>query len=146
MRAALDTNILVYAEGVNGLIRQQTAAAVLNRLLAADLVIPVQVPGELLHVLARKAGRSRAAIRLVWLDGYETAPTTIESFVSANNLVADHQLAPWEPVIVAAAAQAGCSLLLSEDLQDGFAWGGLVVANPFADPVHPALARLYADK
>ena len=145
MRVALDTNILVYAEGLNGPDRQQEATALLDSLLRADLVIPVQVLGELLHVLARKTRRSRAAVRdamLVWRDGYEIAPTTIESFVSASNLVADRQLATWDAIIVAVAVDAGCSLLLSEDMQDGFTWGGLVVANPFADRVHPMLARL----
>ena len=33
---------------------------------------------------------------------------------------------------VAAAAQEGCSLLLTEDLQDGFTWRGVTLRNPFA--------------
>lgn len=145
MRAALDTNILVYAEGVNGPVRQRSAAALLDRLLTADLVIPVQVLGELLHVLRRKAGIPRAEAQnavLVWLDGYEITPTTLEGFVRANDLVANHQISIWDAVILAAAAEAQCDLLLSEDMQDGFAWGGVVVANPFADRPHPLLRRL----
>jgi predicted nucleic acid-binding protein len=35
-------------------------------------------------------------------------------------------------VIFAAAAASGCRLLLSEDMQDGFTWRGVTVANPFA--------------
>ncbi len=27
-------------------------------------------------------------------------------------------------------------------MQDGFTWDGLVIANPFTDPMHPVLARL----
>lgn len=42
-------------------------------------------------------------------------------------------------VIVAVAAEAGCRLLISEDLQDGFTWAGLTIVNPFAQPVHPLL-------
>ena len=105
----------------------------------------MRVPTATYISLARKARRSRATVRdalLVWRDGYEIAPTTIESFISANNLVADHQLATWDAIIVAVAIEAGCSLLLSEDMQYGFTWGGLLVANPFADPVHPMLASL----
>lgn len=145
MRVALDTNILVYAEGVNGPVHQQAATALLDSLLTTELVIPVQALGELVHVLARKTRRSRAAIGdavLIWRDGYEIAPTTIESLVSANDLIADHQLATWDAIIVAGAVEARCTLLLSEDMQDGFTWRGLVIANPFADPLHPVLARL----
>ncbi len=53
MRVALDTNILVYAEGVNGPVRQRAATALLDSLLGANVVIPVQVLGELLHVLTQ---------------------------------------------------------------------------------------------
>lgn len=42
-------------------------------------------------------------------------------------------------MIVAVAAEAGCRLLISEDLQDGFTWAGLTIVNPFAQPVHPLL-------
>jgi predicted nucleic acid-binding protein len=34
--------------------------------------------------------------------------------------------------MLAAAAQAGCRLLLSEDMQDGFTWRGVTIRNPFA--------------
>jgi predicted nucleic acid-binding protein len=36
-----------------------------------------------------------------------------------------------DAIILAAAVEARCDLLLSEDLQDGFAWRGVVVTNPF---------------
>ncbi|TIP50920.1 MAG: PIN domain-containing protein, partial [Mesorhizobium sp.] len=35
-----------------------------------------------------------------------------------------------------------CRLLLSEDLQDGFTWGGVTVVNPFASPRHALLDAL----
>jgi hypothetical protein len=31
---------------------------------------------------------------------------------------------------------------LSEDLQEGFTWGGVTVINPFASPQHPLLQAL----
>jgi len=43
--------------------------------------------------------------------------------------------------MLAAAAEAGCRLLLSEDLQEGFTWGGVRVVNPFAAAVHPLLVK-----
>ena len=43
---------------------------------------------------------------------------------------------------MAAAGEAGCRLLLSEDLQDGFTWSGVTVVNPFAKNRHPILTAL----
>ena len=40
MRTAIDTNILVYAEGVNGLDRRQAALNLLRRLPAAAALLP----------------------------------------------------------------------------------------------------------
>jgi predicted nucleic acid-binding protein len=45
----------------------------------------------------------------------------------------------WDAVILAASAAAGCRLLLSEDLQDGFTWGSVSVTNPMATTLHPLL-------
>jgi predicted nucleic acid-binding protein len=69
-------------------------------------------------------------------------PTTAETIVMAADLATHHQLGTWDSVILAAAAQAGCRLLLSEDLQPGFSWGGVTVVDPFASPSSPALAAL----
>lgn len=40
------------------------------------------------------------------------------------------------------AAEAGSGLPLSEDMQDGFGYRGITVANPFAETLHPLLASL----
>ena len=37
----------------------------------------------------------------------------------------------WDSLIVEAALQSGCSLLLSEDMQDGRVIGSLTIQNPF---------------
>ena len=79
MRTAIDTNILVYAEGVNGLDRPQAALNVLRRLPIAAALLPIQALGELYNVLIRKAGYATAdaRARLVgWSMSYPTADTT----------------------------------------------------------------------
>jgi predicted nucleic acid-binding protein len=62
--------------------------------------------------------------------------------MKASDLVADHQFAIWDAVILASASEAGCRLLLSEDMQDGFTWGGVTIANPFAPEPHKLLRGL----
>jgi predicted nucleic acid-binding protein len=142
---ALDTNILVYAEGLNGRAMKAAAMDLLERLPEEATLLPVQALAELLHVLVRKAGRSRASARqavLSWGDAYPLIETSPSVLVSAMDLSVDHKLGTWDAVILSAAADARCRLLLSEDLQDGFTWGGVTVTNPFKTPRHPILERL----
>ena len=145
MKVALDTNLLVYAEGINGADKRAVVLDVLRRLPTDTAVIPVQVLGELFHVLVRKAGWSQARARstlLSWRDAFAITDTTAEVMQAAVDLASDHHLAIWDAVILSAASQAGCRLLLSEDLQDGFTWGGVTVVNPFAASRHALLDAL----
>lgn len=145
MRIALDTNLLAYAEGVNGPQRRQIAVGVVQKLSAEEIVLPVQALGELFHVLVRKAGRTPARARsavLSWYDTYAVAETSVSVMLGATDLATAHRLSIWDSIIVSAAAEAGCRLLISEDLQDGFTWQGVTVANPFASPLHPLLDSL----
>jgi predicted nucleic acid-binding protein len=142
---ALDTNILAYAEGVNGPAKQQSALDLVERLPPGAAVLPVQTLGELFNVLVRKARRrpadARAAI-VGWRDAFSLAETSPAVMLSAVDLAANHQFSIWDAVILCAAAAADCRLLLSEDLQDGFTWRGITVANPFASSRHPLLHAL----
>jgi predicted nucleic acid-binding protein len=103
------------------------------------------VLGELFNVLVREAGKPRAEARdalLAWRDTFPTVETTPEVMLAAVDLATHHHFSMWDAVILAAASQAGCRLLLSEDLQDGFTWGGVTVVNPFAAPRHLLLSSL----
>ena len=60
MRVALDTNILAYAEGVNGAAMKKTALDLVEKLPEGTALLPVQTLGELFNLLVRKAGRDPA--------------------------------------------------------------------------------------
>ena len=140
---ALDTNVLVYAEGVNGIERRTAALALLAQLPEAGVFLPVQVLGELFNVLVRKDRRSgsnaRSAI-LAWRDVYPLIPTSPTTMIAALDLAANHNFSIWDAAILAAAADAGCRLLLSEDMRDGFIWRGVTITNPFRENRAPLLA------
>jgi predicted nucleic acid-binding protein len=145
MKVALDTNVLAYAEGVNGVAMRDAALSLLERLPDDGAVVPVQVLCELFNVLVRKAGRAPLGAReaiLGWHDAYTTVETSVPVMLSAADLATDHRLGIWDSIILSAAAAAECRLLLSEDLQDGFVWRGVTVANPFAARLNPLLATL----
>ena len=145
MRLALDTNVLAYAEGVNGSERRLLVMELLSRIEPEFVVLPVQVLGELFNVLVRKAGRSRADARsaiMSWRDAFAVADTTPEVLSAASDLATAHGLGIWDAVIVAVASRAGCRLLLTEDLHAGFVWGGVEIVDPFSEKPHPSLEPL----
>ena len=145
MKLALDTNVLAYAEGVNSAEKRAVVLELLRNIPQETAVVPVQVLGELFNVLVRRAARSPQEARdalLSWRDAFPVAGTTPEMMMMAVDLAADHRFGIWDAVNLSAASQTGCRLLLSEDLQDGFTWGGLTVVNPFASPRHPLLNAL----
>ncbi|MFZ0735102.1 MAG: PIN domain-containing protein [Candidatus Sulfotelmatobacter sp.] len=145
MRIALDTNVLAYVEGINGASRKKAALAIIEKLPVSSVLIPVQALGELFHVLTRKAAFSpkRAqAVILSWEDAYSLVETSTSVLLAATDLAADHNLTIWDSIMLSTAAAAGCRLLLSEDLQEGFTWHGVTVTNPFAAKKHELLAGL----
>jgi predicted nucleic acid-binding protein len=142
---AIDTNVLAYAEGTNGAAKQRAAIDLLQTLPPEYTLLPAQALGELFNVLVKKARRSRGEAEravLGWGDAFAFIDTSPEVVLSAMNLANEHQLGIWDSIIVAAASDAGCRLLVSEDLQEGFSWGGVTVVNPFARSLHPLLAAL----
>jgi predicted nucleic acid-binding protein len=142
---ALDTNVLAYAEHTNGEEKQRLALTVLGSLDPESTLIPAQVLSELFNVLVKKAHRSRPDAEravLSWGDAFPIIDTSASIVLNAMTLAKDHQLGFWDALIMAAASDARCRLLLSEDLQDGFSWGGVTVANPFAPERHPLLEAL----
>ena len=145
MRVALDTNILAYAEGVNGAPKRKAALELVQRLPEGTTLLPVQTFGELFNLLVRKARRppikARKAI-LSWRDAFPLIETSAQVMLAAADLATDHQLTIWDSVILSAAAESGCRLLLSEDLQEGFTWRGVTVTNPFEPSKHELLTAL----
>jgi predicted nucleic acid-binding protein len=145
VKIALDTNILVYAEGVDDLERRDAALDLIRRLSGSSVVVPVQVLGELFAVLVRKARWPREDARaalIAWHDAFPVVETSGDIVLDAADAATAHRLSLWDALILVAAGRGGCRLLLSEDLQDGFTWGGVTVANPFAPAPHPLLSAV----
>jgi predicted nucleic acid-binding protein len=147
MRVALDTNILAYAEGLGDERRVSQTRQLLTQISPERVVLPAQTLGELYRVLTGKANHEPAAARdavLEWRDAFEVADSTTVCFLSALDLAVDHQLQFWDSLILAIAAQARCRVLLSEDKQQGFTWGGVTVVNPYSTDSHALLEQLLA--
>jgi predicted nucleic acid-binding protein len=152
-RIALDSNILVYLAGIARAPDDAAKIGKIGPLVArlsdgSSLLVPVQALGELFVVL-RRSGVAADEAREIMLDFADTfgAPASeARTAKAAADLVVDHKLQFWDALIVTAAADAGCTLLLSEDMQHGFVTRGLTVVNPFAEAPHPKLAVLLTNE
>ncbi|MET4188512.1 MULTISPECIES: AbrB/MazE/SpoVT family DNA-binding domain-containing protein [unclassified Bradyrhizobium] len=63
---------------------------------------------------------------------------TADTHATALALARDHTLAFYDALIVAAAIEAGCETLYSEDMQHGRSIGGLSIVNPFFGSTSPS--------
>lgn len=145
MRAALDTNVIVYAEIEPDSDKGHFGRQLVNACIHHDGIIAAQVLGELLAVVRRKKPELLPHARGVVKDlaeALETSPTTREVMCAAATLSSEHGLQIWDAVICVASADAGGTHLLSEDLQDGSSVAGLTIVNPFADANRHVLDRL----
>ena len=131
-KAFLDTNILVYVVGQKD---ERTSKA--EALVANGGVISVQVLNELASVSRRKLGLSwedvgdaLAALRVLCPS---PTPLTTDTHDAGLRLAAKYGFPFYDALIAAAALEAECITLYSEDFQDGQAIEGrLTVRNPFA--------------
>lgn len=148
-RVALDTNILAYLAGVSRDACDDAKIEQVRNLIGrlsdeVSLVAPTQTLGELFVVLRRggASAQDARAILLEFAQAFGSSASETRTALAAADLVVDHKLQFWDALIVTAAAEAGCAVLLSEDMQDGFLTRGLTVINPLRDILHPKLAVL----
>jgi predicted nucleic acid-binding protein len=144
VRIAVDTNVLVYAEGMGDAAKHGISATALRRLRDDETLIPVQVLGELFNVLVKRGYTRTQAGKVIegWRRICPTIETSVELLGRAAELAIRHRLQIWDAIVLDAAAEGHCAVLLSEDFQNGFVWRGLTVCNPFLAKPHPLIADL----
>lgn len=126
-----DTNILLY------LLSEDAAKADRSEDLLADGgVISAQVLNEFAAVASRKLGLAWPEIRELLGTAQSLCrvePLTIATHERGLALAERYGFAVYDSLIVSAALLAGCSVLWTEDLQDGQQVDDqLTVKNPFA--------------
>lgn len=133
----VDTNILIYSLDLEPAQPGKTAIAQ-QILKESDIVLSVQVLQEF-YVQSTHPRRPDAlphdlAERLIqkWLR-FHIQDNTVAVLESALNLKQRFRTSYWDAAILAAAKAAGCRHLLTEDLNHGQNYDGVVVVNPFRD-------------
>lgn len=130
--AFFDTNVLIYA-----LARDDPRSARAEELLASGGRISVQILNEFVSVARRK-------MQMPWPDVKEAlgafldlcpspVAVSMKTHEAAVRIAEGRGFKIYDALVVAAALEAGCSILYSEDFQDGQRIEGkLTIRNPFA--------------
>ncbi len=132
-RSFFDTNVLVYADDKAAPAKQRRSIElVAEHRRSRTGVVSLQVLQEYFVTVTRKlqvdARVARRKIEL--LAEFDVAAPEVSDILAAIDLHRLHGFSFWDALIVRAAKQAGCSVLLSEDMQER-AIDGLQVVNPF---------------
>ena len=134
MRSLLDTNILVYADAADDPAKQRRAVDLITGLRATgSAVLSTQVLQEYVNVALRKLRLPQALIRerLNFYRRFDVVPASAELIAGALDLHVLHNLSFYDALVVQAAAASGCQRLLSEDMQHGATFRGVLIENPF---------------
>jgi predicted nucleic acid-binding protein len=125
-----DTNVLIYVTSGD-----PAKADRAEKLILEGGVISVQVLNEIANVLRRKMGMTWPETNafLATIRGLlPVQPLAVETHETGLALAERYGLPIYDAMIAAAALQADCDTLWSEDMQDGMLLDGrLRVVNPF---------------
>ena len=129
MSQFFDTNILVYA--FLDATKRERALEVLSE----GGLISIQVLNEFTNVALKKRKRSwpeiETAVGVIRARFPKVILLTVEIHAAAVILAREHGLSIYDALIVAAALEAGCDTLFSEDMQHQRAFGAMRIVNPF---------------
>jgi predicted nucleic acid-binding protein len=130
-----DTNVLVYLWDNHAPAKTAVATQVTAFLAARTWPLGLQVIGETQNVLRRKlrqpAWQAAQNARNL-LIAFPSFQASVGNAAESLTLMAAGRLSYWDALLVTAARDAGCLVLLTEDLQDGAQFGSLEIVNPFA--------------
>jgi predicted nucleic acid-binding protein len=130
----VDTNVLIYAVDLADPKKQQAAQSWLAELWRSrNGRISFQVLQEFYAKVTQKDPSAREDARAEVRDllAWHPVPVSAEILNRGWKIQDRYHLSFWDALIVAAAKSASCRFLLTEDLQSGQDFDGLLVINPF---------------
>ena len=134
----LDSNIFVYQLDRSDLRKSEVATVILERGTDGTAVTSFQVVQETLSVISRNLPLSAPTTEARrYLDEvlslYWTVMPSVRLYQAAIEIQSRYGFHFYDSLIIAAALEAGCDRLLSEDFQHGQRIEGLAIVNPFLD-------------
>ena len=138
-RRFVDTNISLYAHGDSAGTKRNQARTLVEQLWESrDGCLSVQVLQEFFVNVTRKIAKPlsvEAAKEIVAdLSHWHTHVPAADDVLGAIGIHQRGGISFWDAMIVHSAAEMGCAVLYSEDLNPGQEYSGIRVENPFQPP------------
>ncbi|MGB8011496.1 MAG: PIN domain-containing protein [Terriglobales bacterium] len=133
-RSFFDTNVLVYTDDKRAGKKQSRAIdLVAEHRHNGTGVVSLHVLQEYFVTVTRKLNvdSSLARRKVEILSEFDVVAPELADILAAIDLHRLHGFSFWDALVVCAAKQAGCRVLLSEDFQEGREIDGIQVVNPF---------------
>lgn len=134
MKTFLDSNIIVYANDATDEQKQETAINLIQKhMREGSGVISTQVMQEYADNAIQKLGQAVPVVmhQLHLLESLSVVVIKPELVRRGLEIKTLYGLSYWDSLIVAVAESAGCSQVLSEDLNSGQSYCGMRWVNPF---------------
>jgi predicted nucleic acid-binding protein len=133
----LDANTILYLFSSDDR-KRHIAEVLVDASIVAGAAISFQVVQEVLNVVSQKVRPVPTAVEISALFDDVFAPLwrvlpSRSLYERAMELHGRYQYSFYDSLIIAAALEAGCDRLLTEDMQHGQRIEGLVIENPFRD-------------
>ena len=145
----VDANVIIYSQDRRDPAKHRRASDWLD-VLWRDRSgrTSAQAVSEFYALVTRKLGMAPA---VAWVEAeryfaWNPCPVDEALLRRAREIEQRYKLSWWDGMIVAAAQLQGCVLLLTEDLQDGAAYGTVTARSPFALEVREAAATYAVER
>lgn len=130
-----DTNVLVYAASSQDERKRQIALGLLRHALEEnhDGVISLQILQEFTNVMLKRSLATDEQIERYYSYFYRLVGTEVTSDMlrEAIKIRREYGIQYYDAVMIAAAKKLGCHEIVTEDLNDGQIYCGMVAVNPF---------------
>ncbi|MDE0486713.1 MAG: PIN domain-containing protein [Nitrospira sp.] len=135
-REFFDTNILIYASDRSAPEKQSQARRLLKHAIENETgVVSAQVLSEFFMVVTRRIQEplpiEEAEQVIEQLAILSVVDIDVALVRQAIGTCRRYQISYWDALIIAAAGRAGCTRILSEDLNPGQTYHNVAVVNPF---------------
>jgi predicted nucleic acid-binding protein len=140
-RVGVDTNVLVYAVDTRETTLCLRAQELVERAVASGrCVIALQSVGEFYAAVTRRGLQSPAEAAQQardWMSVFPVMEPLAVDAASALAVAAAGRLSYWDGLLLATLRRTGCTVLFSEDMQDGAVHDGITLRNPFVGDALP---------
>jgi predicted nucleic acid-binding protein len=132
----IDSNVVIYSYDTTDPVKHVKAQQEMKTIMAGGRgCVSTQVFGEFFHTVVVRKKIMSPAEAVSAIDRLERgfrvssiAPALVRDAIAIHQR---YQIRYWDSLIIATASRMQCTEVLSEDMNDGQDYGGVIVRNPF---------------